>query len=257
MLELSAVDLDAVAEALEDHSDFVEWFIDPTSGQVYPWTEDTENDDPGRRGALLIEPAPSHLGYRDMADFVAGVSDRRASDLLARAIEGRGAFRRFKDTLFEFPELRQRWFEFHDVRVRRRAIDWLIDAQLIDEKAGRAALDSLVEPEVGSGHPDPDQVAAEVATKVREIFGARLVDVVMFGSQATGTASEESDLDLAVVLRHVRSAWEDGRQMDDLLWQKTRDSGITVSAVVVDADDWREPSRPFVRSAKAHGRSVA
>jgi predicted nucleotidyltransferase len=79
----------------------------------------------------------------------------------------------------------------------------------------------------------------------------------MFGSQATGTADEDSDLDLAVVLRHVRSSWQDAQLMDSLLWQKTRDSGITVSAVVVDELDWNEPRRPLVRSAKAQGRSVA
>ena len=56
-----------------------------------------------------------------MAEFVAAVHHRRAADLLDRAISGRGAFRRFKDTLFEFPELRDTWFRFRDARARRRA----------------------------------------------------------------------------------------------------------------------------------------
>jgi hypothetical protein len=258
MLELTAVDLDALCEALEDHSDFLRWFVDPATGEVLAWSDDMEEEpDPEERGCLFIDPMPSHEGYRDMADFVGRVSDRRAADLLARAIEGRGAFRRFKDTLFEFPELRQTWFEFHDVRMRRRAIEWLVEAELVDEEAAVAAIDALVEPPVGRGLPDPDELAAEVATGLREIFGGRLVDVVMFGSQATGTADEDSDLDLAVVLRHVRSSWQDAQLMDSLLWQKTRDSGVTVSAVVVDELDWNEPRRPLVRTAKAQGRSVA
>ena len=56
-----------------------------------------------------------------MAEFVAGVHHRRAAELLDRAIAGRGAFRRFKDTLFEFPELREQWFRYRDARSRRRA----------------------------------------------------------------------------------------------------------------------------------------
>jgi hypothetical protein len=40
-------------------------------------------------------------------DFTERVRDPRAHDLLERAIEGRGAFRRLKDTLFEFPQLRE------------------------------------------------------------------------------------------------------------------------------------------------------
>ena len=201
--------------------------------------------DPEESGAYYIEPIPSFEAYSDMQDFVARVPDRRASDLLGRAIEGRGAFRRFKDTLFEFPDLRETWFKFHDVRMRRRAIDWLVDADLIDESKAEAALSDLVEPHarrwsrrpLGAGTPD-----------CRARFGtcsvARLVDVVLFGSYARDSASDESDLDLAVVLRDVESPGLDGRPMDDVLWEKTLQSGITVSALVVDADDWVNPRFP-------------
>ena len=119
MLELEEVDLGALSEALEDHSDFLRWFIDPITGEVLAWSEDMEDvPDPEQSGAYYIEPIPSFEAYSDMQEFVARVPDRRASDLLGRAIEGRGAFRRFKDTLFEFPDLRETWFKFHDVRMR-------------------------------------------------------------------------------------------------------------------------------------------
>ena len=60
-----------------------------------------------------------------MEDFIRRVRDPRARDLLERAIAGRGAFRRFKDTLLDFPDLRPVWFAFHDARMERRAIEWL------------------------------------------------------------------------------------------------------------------------------------
>jgi hypothetical protein len=46
---------------------------------------------------ICIDPLPSHVWYQDMADFAERVSDDRAGRRLARAIEGKGAFRRFKD----------------------------------------------------------------------------------------------------------------------------------------------------------------
>ena len=258
MLELAKVDLGALAEALEDHSDFVRWFIDPLSGEVLPWSEDMEDvPDPEEAGAYYIEPIPSFEAHSDMQDFVERVSDRRASDLLGRAIEGRGAFRRFKDTLFEFPGLRETWFNFHDVRMRRRAIDWLVDADLIDASKAQAALSDLIEPRLSQGVVDPWGLAGEIAGELRELFGSRLVDVVLFGSHARDNASDESDLDLAVVLRDVNSPWADGRRMDDLLWEKTFQSGITVSALVVDADDWVNATVPVLKTAKDSGRSVA
>jgi hypothetical protein len=256
MLELSAVDLDALSEALEDHSDFLRWFLDPGSGEVLAWSEDMDEPYPGDGEACFIEPLPSWEAYEDLRDFVARVPERRAAELLARAIEGRGAFRRFKDTLFEFPALREAWFTFHDVRMRRRAVEWLRDARLVDAAAADTAIAGLEDPPVGDGVVDPWAVAARVAEELQGLFGDRLVDVVVFGSHATGTATDDSDLDLAVVLRDVDSPWEDSRRMDEILWQHTLDAAITVSALVVDASEWDRAGRPLLRTAKAAGRSV-
>src|SRR5947199_401104 len=79
------------------------WWLDPRTGELEPWFELGANLDgthPEDRGLLAIEPIESSESYSDMADFAEGVSDVRARDLLLRAIAGRGAFRRFKDTLF-------------------------------------------------------------------------------------------------------------------------------------------------------------
>jgi predicted nucleotidyltransferase len=257
MLELTAIDLGGLTEALEDHSEFLRWFIDPSSGNIIPWSEDMDESHPEERGAIFINPISSSESYKDLRDFVDRVSDRRAADLLSRSIEGRGAFRRFKDTLFEFPELRQSWFAFHDTRMRRRAIEWLSDMGLIDETAANAELATLKDPTVGQGVVDPYELARQVARELRELFGPRLVDVVLFGSYAMGTATDESDLDLVVLLRDVSSPWEDARRMDALLWEKTLEAGITISAVVVDAKEWRDPRRPLLQTAKVQGRSVA
>ena len=59
---------------------------------------------------ICIDPLPSYVWYQDMADFADRISDDRAGRRLARAIRGRGAFRRFKDELDEeYPDLLQAW----------------------------------------------------------------------------------------------------------------------------------------------------
>ena len=45
--------------------------------------------------------------------------------LLELAIRGRGAFRRFKDVLAAYPRERERWFAFHDARLRELVLRWL------------------------------------------------------------------------------------------------------------------------------------
>ena len=50
---------------------------------------------------VVIEPLPSWVWYQDMADFAEAITDERARRRLGRVIQGKAAFRRFKDELHE------------------------------------------------------------------------------------------------------------------------------------------------------------
>ena len=82
-----------------------------------------------------IPKAESNEGYEDMVNFIGTVKDERLVELLEVAISGKGAFRRFKDVLLNYPEERERWFQFRDDRVQEKALEWLgeIDVSLIEE----------------------------------------------------------------------------------------------------------------------------
>ena len=72
---------------------------------------------------------------RDMQAFIATVEDDHLAELLEVAINGKGAFRRFKDVMLNYPEERERWFQFKDDRMKERAREWLddIDVTLVEE----------------------------------------------------------------------------------------------------------------------------
>jgi hypothetical protein len=73
-------------------------------------------------------PQPdSREGYRDMQDFIDGLNDSHLQELLETAIQGSGAFRRFKDVLYRYPEVQSDWFKFRDERERQRQLDWLAE----------------------------------------------------------------------------------------------------------------------------------
>jgi hypothetical protein len=67
---------------------------------------------------VRVEPIESSVEYRWMEEFAASVSDAGLRDLLEVALDGRGAFRRFKDVLARYPQGREQWSRFHDERVR-------------------------------------------------------------------------------------------------------------------------------------------
>lgn len=150
MLEISALDLDELVMALQSQDGYDQsWFIDPATGEVTFTSPDREPDlDLDDTDLIRIGPLPSRVWYGDMADFAHAISDERAGRKLARAIHGRGAFRRFKDELHDdYPHLLELWHEFSGRRGIRRAVEWLADSSLVDtEDADRFLAD----------HPDID-----------------------------------------------------------------------------------------------------
>lgn len=133
MLRPLPVDLEEFAMILEGDPVHGGGRIDLRTGQVWPqpaieYAEevgeiDEDDDDPDRW--LWVYCEGSHDGYRDMEWFIEDLDDEAFAEKLARAITGRGAFRRFKDRLSDKPELMTRWYAFSNDRKRGRARSWL------------------------------------------------------------------------------------------------------------------------------------
>lgn len=122
-------------------------FYDPVDGEVYLTemgqviTGDDDDVDPDERDWIHVDGDDSQDACVDMSDFSAAVSDPVLSDRLMRALHGRGAFRRFRDTVDEegdaFSEL---WYTFSGARTQARAIKWLLRNELCQEAQAVTAI---------------------------------------------------------------------------------------------------------------------
>jgi hypothetical protein len=153
MLDLGKIDVQEIGEALADQIDYEHrWLIDPRTGEVAFWTSDTGIDghnpvDIDELDLVAIDPLPGYVWYQDMVDFADGISDEVASQHLKVALQGRGAFRRFKTQIYkQHPTLISSWHALRDLRAQRRAVEWLLDQGLIDDQAAR---------QFAHDHPDP------------------------------------------------------------------------------------------------------
>jgi hypothetical protein len=73
----------------------------------------------------MIPKQDSREGYQDMQEYIWSLEDEHLRELLEVAIQGSGAFRRFKDVLYRYPEAQENWFKFRDEREQQRMTDWL------------------------------------------------------------------------------------------------------------------------------------
>jgi hypothetical protein len=74
---------------------------------------------------IRVEKEEPWDDYRTMERFIGTVEDARLRERLWSAIQGRGAFRRFKDVLARHPQVEEERFEFKDARLQQRAANWL------------------------------------------------------------------------------------------------------------------------------------
>lgn len=132
------VELDELSGALEGDYAYSGGRIDLHTGEVWGESaieygieigeiEDEDEDDADPDRWLHIDSHGSREGYRDMELFIEGLDDPDIADRLGIAINGRGAFRRFKDVLSRWPELQERWYSFTNERAYGRARAWLAD----------------------------------------------------------------------------------------------------------------------------------
>jgi hypothetical protein len=135
MLRPPSMNLEELAMVLEGDPVQGGGRIDLTTGEVWPqaaldYAEEVgdatgEVDDPERW--LWVDSEGSRESYTDMEWFIEHLDDPGIADRLSIAITGRGAFRRFEDTLSRWPDLMTRWHAFSAERQRGRARRWLAD----------------------------------------------------------------------------------------------------------------------------------
>jgi hypothetical protein len=124
------VDWEALEDAFENNAPEVHSYLHMTTGEVMRVVDGVADPQMHVRIAsdasyLRIEPVSSREQYRWMERFIPTVESVELKASLTQAIDGKGAFRRFKDVLMTYAEERERWFAFRSERLRTFMEAWL------------------------------------------------------------------------------------------------------------------------------------
>jgi predicted nucleotidyltransferase len=95
------------------------------------------------------------------------------------------------------------------------------------------------------------KLAREVRERLTEELG-QPVQVIMFGSQARGDATKESDIDLLVVLPAIDA--KTTRLASDIAWEVGFDAGRVISVIPDTKEQMKRYAfLPFYRNIKQEG----
>jgi hypothetical protein len=137
MMKKIPIHWDDLESAFERNAPDTESFLDVTTGQVVslmagdPEAPTLKERVAGNIGNFIrVDPASSREQYRWMERFVLSVTDPALRERLVMAIDGKGAFRRFKDVLIGYPAERERWFTYRADLLHWHMHNWLLERQV-------------------------------------------------------------------------------------------------------------------------------
>ena len=123
------VKLDDIIEALQETSQEIDFYYNPDNKEMFMSNigdyEDLNEDELDELFAKSIMlPTRYEINeYSMMESFIETIDDKTIHNQLLIAINGQGAFRRFKDTCLNF-DIIEKWYKFRDEKYKRIAIDW-------------------------------------------------------------------------------------------------------------------------------------
>jgi hypothetical protein len=131
------IDMQMLEVAMEDADLAHRYFLNLVTGEVVFLSDYLDLSEEERLSAeidassdyVAIERIESHEAYQWMVDFVEEMvapADERVAELLSVALDGRGAFRRFRDVLHRVDaRWLQAWYEWKDSRLKAAVNAWL------------------------------------------------------------------------------------------------------------------------------------
>lgn len=193
----SPVRWDDLTAAFENNAPDVHSFLNVTTGHVLRVVDGSPGADEilarvsRDPDSIVVEPVSSRDQYRWMERFIETTEDAELRDRLTAAIDGKGAFRRFKDVLLSYPDERERWFQFRQDLLKVEMDGWLASLNI------EAVTPPAPEP------PPPDEAATAETVAAAEGAAARSAGAEVLRRKLHQVADQVPGRDLAAALSYL------------------------------------------------------
>ena len=123
------VTLSKIIEGLEMVDNIVDCYYNQENDEIFlsnigEYEELTEDEIDELFERSIILPTQYEINeYQIMVDFIETIDNDKTKEELKRLIQGKGAFRRFKDYCFDL-NIIQDWYKYKEQRFKEIAINW-------------------------------------------------------------------------------------------------------------------------------------
>ena len=101
-----------------------------------------------------------------------------------------------------------------------------------------------------------EQIIKEFREKAKKLYGKRLKNIILYGSWARGQATEDSDIDLAIVLDGDVMPGKEIDRMIDIVTEMNLNYGVLISIYPVSEKDYNSLNSPLLLQLRKEGVTI-
>ena len=97
------------------------------------------------------------------------------------------------------------------------------------------------------------KLCQKIKDYAKQVYQDKIIQVILYGSQAKGTATNESDVDLLIVVDGSLDPFNVRDELSDLLWDILMEEGELISVVVLPEEFYKNYRSAFILNVKKEG----
>ena len=98
-----------------------------------------------------------------------------------------------------------------------------------------------------------NQAIKELVAGLKKVYGDNLSRVILYGSKARGEATEDSDIDILVVLKRLGNISEERERIHSIKWPICYKYDLLISAIIRSEQEYLTRLSPLVLNIKKEG----
>jgi len=97
------------------------------------------------------------------------------------------------------------------------------------------------------------QAVKELIDELKKLYGDNLSRVILYGSKARGDATEDSDVDILVVLKNIQNFSLERKKVKEISWRLSYKYDLLLSIIIRSEQEYMRKDTPLLMNIEKEG----